>query len=419
MIVKKLAVPFINEKLLQQAQHCYIATAAISEAGFDFVRTRMPLTCKIEMVTGLDTLTSPQVLRRVWRNYQDRMMLNIYTKNTFHANVYIFDLPFRKAVAFVGSGTFSLEGIKDHEEIFYKITDPKEIEGLKSWFTGYFEFGMPVTEDLIAEYELLYPAMKQREIASRQDKQRLIALTASGFHWDSIKFKNQFFKKEDYLILANANTSLNTDAIQAERLKVQQKLLQLHELIKDQVCSLKFNESADASFVMSSVDVSQHSDHKINSLWVAYGKSEPELQRRGTTETLLDFLNVRISIRQNDITVALVSDQKTGKTVREYFQDKMQDASYRNTFFKTLAALDPGCWIEVAGERKTVVSLQTEDAVWEFIKADDWRYFALLIEKNYYAGDNAISLEQISSTLTRTFAKLVQVCHVMESQSIH
>jgi hypothetical protein len=30
MIVKKLAVPLINEKILAQAEHCTIATAAIS-----------------------------------------------------------------------------------------------------------------------------------------------------------------------------------------------------------------------------------------------------------------------------------------------------------------------------------------------------------------------------------------------------
>jgi hypothetical protein len=95
MLIKKLAVPFINDKLLQQAEHCYIASAAISEAGFDFIRSRIPTKSKMEIVTGLDVPTSPEVLRRIWRNYQGRITLNIYTRNFFHANVYIFDLPFR------------------------------------------------------------------------------------------------------------------------------------------------------------------------------------------------------------------------------------------------------------------------------------------------------------------------------------
>jgi hypothetical protein len=43
--------------------------------------------------------------------------------------------------------------IKDHEEIFYKVTNEKEIENLKSWFTGYYEFAGPLTETMIQEYE--------------------------------------------------------------------------------------------------------------------------------------------------------------------------------------------------------------------------------------------------------------------------
>jgi hypothetical protein len=153
MIIKKLAVPLINEKLLQQVEHCYLATAAISEEGFDFIRSRIPTKSKMDIVTGLNGATSREVLHRIWRHYQGRITVNFYTKNTFHANVYLFDLPFRKTVGFVGSGTLTLEGIKDHEEIFYKVTHEKEIENLKSWFTGYYEFAEPLTEKMIQEYE--------------------------------------------------------------------------------------------------------------------------------------------------------------------------------------------------------------------------------------------------------------------------
>jgi hypothetical protein len=52
MIIKKLAVPLINEKLLQQVEHCYIATAAISEEGFDFIRSRIPTKSKMILSQG-------------------------------------------------------------------------------------------------------------------------------------------------------------------------------------------------------------------------------------------------------------------------------------------------------------------------------------------------------------------------------
>lgn len=196
MIIKKLAVPFINEKLLQQAEHCYIATASISEAGFDFIRSRIPTKTKMEIITGLEMPTAPEVLQRIWRNYQGRITLNIYTRNTFRANVYIFDLPYKKSVAFVGSGPFTLGGIKDNEELFYKVSDTKEIEKLKSWFIGYYEFAQPLTEDLIAGYSLVFPAMKRRDHISGLEKRQLIALTTGSLSWDQNRFKLQYFKRK-------------------------------------------------------------------------------------------------------------------------------------------------------------------------------------------------------------------------------
>src|SRR5690349_8608450 len=100
MITKKLAGPLINEKILSQAQHCYIATSAITDAGFDFIRSRIPTNCKMSIVTSLDGTTSPYALQRILRHYQGRITLNIFTRNVLHANLYVFDLPYRKSIAF-------------------------------------------------------------------------------------------------------------------------------------------------------------------------------------------------------------------------------------------------------------------------------------------------------------------------------
>src|SRR5688572_30547892 len=104
MLIKKLAAPLINDKILMQAEHCYIATSAISEAAFNFVTSRLSVKCKMEIVTGLDLPTSPEVLRKIFSQLTDRVTLRVFTKNYFHSNVFIFDLPFRKSVAFIGSG---------------------------------------------------------------------------------------------------------------------------------------------------------------------------------------------------------------------------------------------------------------------------------------------------------------------------
>jgi hypothetical protein len=393
MIIKKLAVPFINDKLLQQVEHCYIATAAISEAGFDFIRSRIPTKSKMEIVTGLDVPTAPEVLRRIWRNYQGRIALNIYTKNFFHANVYIFDLPFRKSVAFVGSGALTLEGMKDSEELFYKVTDVKEIENLKSWFVGYYEFSQPLSEELIQEYEYLYPTLKQRDIASRQEKKQFIELTATGFNWDQIKFKNQFFKKEDFLALSSSKARLTTPEVHAERVNAQTKLIQLHELIKKDVARLKLPADADVSKIVSSLDPNDHPDKKLQQLWLTYGRNEAE------------FFTVQLVLLQKEVGIWLTGKPNTGKVAREYFQREMNEA-YRKQFFTLLTGLGAGYWIEIAGDKKTVESFQNEDTLWEFTKADQWMHYTFRIGKNYSPGDAQLSTELIAPTIIKELEQL-------------
>lgn len=416
MIIKKLAVPFINEKLLQQVEHCYIATAAISESGFDFIRTRIPTKTKMEIITGLEMPTSPAVLQRIWRNYQGRIMLNIYTRNDFHANVYIFDLPYRKSVAFVGSGHFTLEGIKDSEELFYKISDAKEIENLKSWFIGYYEFAQPLTEALIAEYEWRYPAMKQRDYASRLEKKQFFALTAAGFSWEHIKFRQQYFKKEDYLAFSSSKAHFTTPELYAERLTLQNKFIALHEMIKDALRKLELYANSDPDFIVSSLDPLHHADSQLRSMWLTYASSTTGLTKYVEATTPADLMHVQIMLDQKDMGIYLVGGTlRKGKADREYFKTSMNDVEYRKQMFKLLSGLGAGYWIEVACERKNTDTFPTEDALWEFTKGDQWMYFDFIIGRNYSPDAVEISTENIASTIVKELDKLSLVFRHMKA----
>jgi len=405
MIIKKLAVPFINEKLLQQAEHCYIATNQLSEAGFDFIRSRIPTKCKINIVTGLELPTAPEVLRRIWRNYQGRITLNIYTKNIFHANLFMFDLPFRKAVAFIGSGACTLEGIKDQEELFYKITDLKEIENLKSWFTGYFEFSESLTEELIQEYEHLYPYLKQREIKSRQEKKEFISITTGGFKWDRVAFKNQFFAKEDYLTISTTHARETTPEINAARARLCEKLMELHEALKPHIQSLKL--SADPDRVCCSLQPIDHADGQIRSLWLAYGRHENELKKHTPPLLRIDTIDLRVIIQQKEVGIWLTGMAECGRVDRDSFKTNMNTVEYRQQFFALLKGLGAGYWIEVAGDRKAADVFTNEEALWEFTKADQWRYYAFIIGRNYVVGSNELNKELIAETISKEMNKLV------------
>ena len=416
MIIKKLAVPFINEKLLQQVEHCYIATAAISEAGFDFIRTRIPTKTKMEILTGLEMPSSPAVLQRIWRNYQGRITLNIYTRNDFHANVYIFDLPYRKSVAFIGSGQFTIEGIKDSEELFYKITDAKEIENLKSWFIGYYEFAQPLTEALIAEYEWRYPVMKQRDHASRLEKKQFLALTTAGFSWDHIKFRQQYFKKEDYLALSSSKANFTSPELYAERVSLQTKLIALHELIKNDLRKLGLQSASNTDSIVSSADPLNHSDSQLRSMWLAYGRSATELKKFDETTKLTDLTHVQIIISQKDMGIYLVAGHPgKGKVDREYFRSSMNNVEYRKQMFNLTSGLGAGYWIEVACERKNTDTFTTEEALWEFTKPDQWMYFDFMIGRNYTPDALEISNENIAPSIVKELEKLSLVFRHMKA----
>jgi HKD family nuclease len=415
MIIKKLAVPFINEKLLMQAEHCYIATAAISSPGFDFVRTRLSPKCKMDILTGLDEPTSPEALKKIWRHYLDKVSVHIYTKNSFHANVYILDLPYRKSVAFVGSGQFSLEGLKDHEEIFIKIIDPKEIENLKSWFTGYYEYAEPLSEEIIQEYELIYPLLKQREILSRSDKRDVIELTARGFSWDNIKFKNQYFKKEDYQVFANSNAPLANPVIQSERENVKKKLLELHSQLESHIASHSLYY--DVNTMVSSIHPANYADGKVREMWLVYGRAEAELKRYFAGARLIDFLSIQILIRQKEIGILIGARGAEGRIDREHLQLKMTEVEYRTSLLNQLKNLGAGYWIEISGERKATESFLHEDALTEFIKLDDWRYYTFKIGKYFPAGDPEINSDLIVETMIKELDKIVALYRLIRNNN--
>ncbi len=417
MLIKKLAVPFINDKLLQQVEHCYIATAAISHSGFEFLRSRIPFKSKIEMVTGLDVPTSPEVLRRIWRNYHERISLHIYTRNVFHANVYIFDLPFRKAVAFVGSGHLTLEGLKDGEELFYKITDAKEIENLKSWFTGYYEFAEPLSEVLIEEYDFVYPALKQREIVSRQEKRDFIALTTGAFRWDQIKFKLQYFKEEDYQVLSNRQARDNSADIQAARQVVYDKLLQLHASIEIALHRMHLYEHPDPSKRVSSLQPADHFEGKLRSICLSYGPSQASLKKDYGNASFEEVMHLQLALHPQAFSIYLVPGKiKQGQADREYFKKQMHDEAYRKQFFTLLKSLGPAYWIEIVGDRRNVDTFQNEEVLWEYTQADAWMHYAFVIGRSYAPGDPAINSEVLPDNLVKELEKLALLYQHMKSK---
>ena len=51
-------------------------------------------------------------------------------------------------------------------------------------------------------------------------------------------------------------------------------------------------------------------------------------------------------------------------------------------------------------------AFQTEDALWEFTKADNWMHYTFRIGKNYSPGDAQLSTELIAPTIIKELEQL-------------
>lgn len=382
MITRKLAVPLINEKVLQQAEHCYIVTSSVSDAGFDFVRSRISPKCKIDLVTGLDRPVSPNVLRRILHNYSERISVKVYTRNTLNANLYLFELPFRKSVAYIGSGGLTMDGLKDQEEIFWKVTNPKEIESLLSWFTSFYEFGMPLTQQMVEAYEPVYAAIQRREVASRREKE--FAVVSAGIAWDVIKFRNQYFQREEYALLNEGNAGAQ---------RVQHRLRQLAD------------ESSDALkqkgiFLVSEImDVNEAEDGFPTSVWISFSRSasgfSPGYARVDAGLTASWFF-VRLYLAGGD----------DANDDRITLMRQLDEEAFRQKLFGAVSSLGSGYVVDVGGRRRGVETFARDTVLVEWLRSDESGRCPIVIERRFLPGDAKIRLDTIKSTVYEELIRL-------------
>lgn len=418
MLVKKLTVPFIKEDILKNAMSCSIASAAISERGFDFIISRLNGSCKCRIITGLDLPTPPKLLWEILGKAGDKLCFKVFTDNFFHPKVYIFELKDKSKVAFIGSGNFTMGGLQENEEVFYKIILPKEIENLKLWFDEYFERSVFLDETIIKEYEKIYPSIKDREEKSRKEKEQFNDRISGEFNWDNVDFKGQYFVREDYLAFDESKAQLNTPEVRKERVKVQNKLLYLHDDLKTKFCHRNnLYEHYDSNHIVSSLDPTFHHEHKLRSMWLAYGRSKAELQKYYEDAKHMDFIRLQVIIEQQSFGIWLMPGKENGGTEdREYFRGQMKSPAYRKKFYDLLMALDKSYWIEVSGDGEDVNTFKSPDALWEFTNSDDSEYY-FIIGRNYEPGDNAISEKNVLATIKNEFKKLLPLYNLMKDKS--
>ncbi len=425
MLIQKLTVPFIKESLLQRTVHCRIASAAISDAGFQFIVSRLSSSCRIEIITGLDLPTSPEVLKAALAS--DRMTMKIFTNNFFHPKVYLFSLNDGAKKAFIGSGNFTLGGFQKNEELSYMISSEADVQGIDEWFTKYSNKSVPLTKEIISEYEKIYFAAKRREKQNREEKKQFNDLITGSFNWENLNLQNSYFTQEDYLTFSNENASLEDGAIKEKRIKVLNKFLLLHQQLVEHIKRWNWHPHPNSIHYVSSIDPNFQPENKVKAMWLAYGRPKEELllykgglDSNNKEPKPMDFIRVQVIIRQQDFGIWLMPGKDRGSEEdREYFKQQMQSEEYRSRFYVMLIALGDPYFIDVAGDERLVTSFKDANELWEYTKKDDWRYYYFTLGRNYSPDDSKIDEGVILDTILRDFDKLHPLYILMKDKSFN
>lgn len=419
MIVRKLTVPLLGaSKIIQNTSKAYIATAAISEEGFNYIfgPNRLPKEAKCEIVTGLHLPSPPSLLRRVLNEFPKTIDLRIYHENFFHPKVYLFELKDGQKVGFVGSGNFSHGGFSGHEELFIQIDSPAEFDALKEWFDSYFLKSEPISEPFVQKYDLFYSSFKKREEDDDNDLRDFRSIVKGEFNWNVVDFTDQFFSRDDYFAFEPTKARLDNPEIKEERLGVKRKLLDLHEELRSKIPrSWNIHEHYETEHVISSLDPNNHDNFRLRSMWLAYGRYKDELKRYGWESTPLYFMRLQVIISHEFVGVWLMPGKAGGSKVdREFFKDQMRTSSFRDNYFRQLKALGSDYFINIGGETKPVSIFNDAAALWNYTKTDDWRVSYFTIGRNFKPGLPDLKTKNIVSTVLTEFAKLHTIYRLMK-----
>jgi hypothetical protein len=421
MIVKKLTVPFVNEHILKNSTKCWLASATISEAGFNFVNDRLPKACERKLLTGLHLPTPPKLLRQILEQDKALIEMKIFSENFFHPKVYIFDTQ-TESYGFIGSGNFTIGGFSKNEELAYMIQDAKQVQDLKDWFEGYFTKSKPLSKEIIEAYEKVYPSLKEKEKEVRREVQKISDIITGKFNWDNFDLSRQYFVRSDYQTFESTKAGLTTPEVGEERLHVHRKLMRLHDDIKDELHRLwDLHEHPSSMNIASGFYPFYQPEHKVRGMWLGYGRSKGELLRykRGNTNPKpMDFIRLQFIIREFECGTWLMPGKNGGSEEdREYFRGEMKKLPYRQRFFQLIKTLPDEYWIEVAEETKFVTEFKDVDSLWGFTKNDDWVNYYFIIGRHFSPDDPSINSGAIIGTILREFGQLYPLYLHMKDKS--
>jgi HKD family nuclease len=410
MLQHKLKLSSDISSTLKNCEEIWVAVAMVSDSGYKFIQDNINKVAKQNYLIGIGLPTSPKVLRELYTvNKNGIFDSKIYHKEgvLFHPKVYIIKTN-NKYIAYIGSGNCTDGGFDKNIEVSIKTDDQKVCSDLINWFTIQFKLSKTISEDFLVSYQNIFDSRIERMKNDRKEIKSLFPNIVETLNLDDIDFKNQFFKKEDFLSFEKSKQSNHSQSADEERKKVKNKLFKLHDNIIQKIKSEDWNlsEHYESENIVSSAVHTSFTAKEIDGIWLHYGRSKKEIKAYGEGETPLNYMRLQVIVTENSVGIwNCVGKSNGGRIDRDNLREKLRNDVHKQNLFRMINELPDDYYFNVNNTIKPVRAFETEEQLINYILEDNCNhYFILGID---YKPDNInISEKHIVNTIMDNFKLL-------------
>lgn len=399
---------------LQDAISIWIASAMISQSGWQFVQTNVPENTLQHYLIGIDLSTEPSVFQSLFEK-MDTINARVYqSKYTFHPKVYLIQKNNNSFTAFVGSSNTTNWGLEKNVEMNFQINDQTECIKLLVWFNSLYTEGKLITEKFVKDYSNSYlrTKFKTKEIEKEIEELKKDLTIGEG----------QFFSKNEHTVFEEKYHYVNNDDVRKTRRDVHDKFKNLHNIIYPQFSNyglLDLHCHHQSREIVSRHFFNKFSGNYINAMWLHYGKSKQQLSRYengnvsiNRPDSFINNIRFQVIIHDDSIGIWLVLGRSHGsKADRDYFRSQMQNPVIRKKFYDAFKNLGDEYYIHFV-ESAVLKNINSPDDLWnETRKERIDEYYIIGCDINWL--DERLSTENLSKTVLEEFQKLYPLYEIM------
>jgi len=416
MIIEDNIKQKIKSELIN-AKSFWIATAMISNNGWNFIQKNISKNTEQHFLIGIDLTTDP----RVFNSLLDNIIINarVYQTNfTFHPKVYIFQKLDNSYVAYIGSSNTTNWGLEKNVEMNFQVNDQDECKKLLKWFNELYNKGYIISKDFIDNYNSKFIKASFTKKVIQQDVEKISDKLS--------KDKGQFFSRNHHQIFEKKYHRLENAELKKLRKEVSAKFKELHKVIYPQFKEYGLNDlhcHHSSKSIVSRDYFNQFSGKIINAIWLHYGKSLKQLDELKNKDKSINkphsFINnirIQVIIHEKSIGIWLVLGRNGGSFKdREYFKNSLNNKNELNDFYKALLSIKNDYWIDNGIKSIQIKNIIDADILKQLVQQSNIKdYFIIGTEIDFL--DEKLSKKNISITILNEFKKLYPLYELMKAQ---